>query len=158
LTTLTPASDEQTIKRVVVPFYPPITNKLQAVFKKHQIKMVRSTRGKLGELLGNPKDQLETLQKSGIYQIDCLGCSASYIGQSRRSITTRFNDHHRNRENMKSSSFVLKNIKVFFLLKILRALKCEAFLCFAQKKVLFYVRFLVPSIYFLFFLSITREI
>jgi hypothetical protein len=32
----------------------------------------------------------------GIYQIDCLGCSIPYIGQSRRSITTRFKDHHRN--------------------------------------------------------------
>jgi hypothetical protein len=58
--------------------------------------MVHLTRGKLCELLGNPKDQVETLQKTGIYQIDCLGCFASYIGQSRRSITTRFNDHHRN--------------------------------------------------------------
>jgi hypothetical protein len=96
LTTLTPASDELTIKRVAAPFHPPITNKLKAVFKKHQIKMVHSTRGKLGELLGIPKDQVETLQKSGIYQIDCLECSASYIGQSRRSITTRFNGHHRN--------------------------------------------------------------
>jgi hypothetical protein len=96
LTTLTPASDEQTIKRVAVPFHPPITNKLQALFKKHQIKMVHSTRGKLGELLGNPKDQVETLQKSGIYQIDYLGCSASYVRQSRRKITTRFNDYHRN--------------------------------------------------------------
>jgi hypothetical protein len=96
LTTLTPALDKQTIKRVAVPFHPRITNKLQAVFTKHQIKMVHSTRCKLGELLGNPKDQVETLQKSGIYQIDCLGCSASYIGQSRRSIIARFNDHHRN--------------------------------------------------------------
>jgi hypothetical protein len=78
------------------PNVPAFTNKLQAVFKKHQIKMVHSTRGNLGEILGNPKDQVKTLQKSGIYQIDCLGCSASYIGQSRRSITTRFNDHHRN--------------------------------------------------------------
>jgi hypothetical protein len=33
LTTLTPASDEQTIKRVAVPYHPPITNKFQAVFK-----------------------------------------------------------------------------------------------------------------------------
>jgi hypothetical protein len=65
LTTLTPASDEQTINKVVVPFHPPIANKLQAIFKKHQIKMVHSTRGKLGEHLGNPKDQVdETLQKS----------------------------------------------------------------------------------------------
>jgi hypothetical protein len=46
--------------------------------------MVNSTRGKPGELLGNSKDQVETLQKSGIYQIDCLECSASYIGHSRR--------------------------------------------------------------------------
>jgi hypothetical protein len=61
LTTLTPASHEQTIKRVAFPFHPPITNKLQDVFKKHQLKMVHSTRGKLGEILGNPKDQVETL-------------------------------------------------------------------------------------------------
>jgi hypothetical protein len=61
------SSIQQTIKRVAVPFHPPITNKLQAVFKIHQIKMVHSTRGKLGELLGNPKDQVEPLQKSGIY-------------------------------------------------------------------------------------------
>jgi hypothetical protein len=111
LTTLTPVSDEQTIKRVAVPFHPPITNKLQGVFKKHQIKMVHSTRGKLGELLGNPKDQVETLQKSGIYKIDCLGCSASYIGQSRRSITTRFNDHHRNiRKNHPELSSVADHV------------------------------------------------
>jgi hypothetical protein len=40
LTTLTPESDEPTIKIVAIPFHPPITNQLQAVFKKHQIKMV----------------------------------------------------------------------------------------------------------------------
>jgi hypothetical protein len=31
-----------------------------------------------------------------------LGCSASYIGQSRRSITTRFNDHHKNHPELSS--------------------------------------------------------
>jgi hypothetical protein len=60
------------------------------------------TRCKLGEFLGNPKDQVETLLKSGISQIDCLGCSASYIVQSRRSITTRFNDHHKNHPELSS--------------------------------------------------------
>jgi hypothetical protein len=51
LTTLTPASDEHTIKRVAVPFHPQITDKLQAVFKKHQIKIVHSTRSKLANFL-----------------------------------------------------------------------------------------------------------
>jgi hypothetical protein len=59
LTTLTPVSDEQTIKRV-------------AASRKNGPFNQRQTLG----TLGNPKDQVETLQKSGIYQIDCLGCSA----------------------------------------------------------------------------------
>jgi hypothetical protein len=50
---------------------------------------------KFAKFLGNRKVQVETLQKSGIYQIDFLGCSASYIGQSRRGIKRRFNVHHR---------------------------------------------------------------
>jgi predicted acetyltransferase len=54
LTTLTPASDEQTIKRVTVPFHPPNSNKLQADFKKDH-----STRGKLG------KDQSRDTPKIG---------------------------------------------------------------------------------------------
>jgi hypothetical protein len=77
LTTLNPASDEQTIKRV-------------AVFKQHQNKMVHSTRGKLGELLGNSKNRASI--KLIVWDVRC---SASYIGQSRRSITTKFNDYHR---------------------------------------------------------------
>jgi hypothetical protein len=73
--------------------------------------MVHSTIVKLGELLGNPKDQVETLQKSGIGQIDCLGCSASYIGQSRRSMTTRFSDHHRNiRKNHPELSSIANHV------------------------------------------------
>jgi hypothetical protein len=64
-TTLTPASDEQTITRVAVPFHSPITNKLQTVFKNHQIKMVHSTRGKLSELLGISKDQSRDTLKNG---------------------------------------------------------------------------------------------
>jgi hypothetical protein len=40
-----------------------------------------------------------------------LGCSASCIGQSRRSITTRFNDHHRNiRKNHPELSSVADHV------------------------------------------------
>jgi hypothetical protein len=59
LTTLTPVSDEQTIKRI-------------AASRKNGPFNHRQTLG----ILGNLKDQIETPQKSDIYQIDCLGCSA----------------------------------------------------------------------------------
>jgi hypothetical protein len=66
---------------------------------------------KFVKFLGNPKVQVETLQKSGIYQIDSLGCSASYIGQSRRSIKTRFNDHHKNiRKNQPELSSIANHV------------------------------------------------
>jgi hypothetical protein len=34
------------------------------------------------------------LQKSGIYQVECEGCDSVYIGQTKRSLKTRFGEHH----------------------------------------------------------------
>jgi hypothetical protein len=41
--------------------------------------MVYSKKGKLCDFLGNPKDKLESLEKSGNYQIKCEGFNAQYI-------------------------------------------------------------------------------
>jgi hypothetical protein len=55
---------------------------------------VYSNKGKLKDSLGNPKDKTEMLQKSGIYQVECEGSDSVYIGQTKRSIKTRFGEHH----------------------------------------------------------------
>jgi predicted GIY-YIG superfamily endonuclease len=115
LTTLTPQTSDEQLRRAPITFYPGITNKLQNIFKKHKIKIVYSNKGKLCDLLGNPKDKPESLEKSGIYQIKCEGCNAQYIGQTRRSTATRFNEHLRhikyNHPNLSSvASHVLKHI------------------------------------------------
>ncbi|KAJ8942119.1 hypothetical protein NQ318_000714 [Aromia moschata] len=47
---------------------------------------------KTGTLLGNPKDKIDNNEKSGIYEI-CKGCDPEYIGQTKRSICTRFKEH-----------------------------------------------------------------
>ncbi|KAJ8945974.1 hypothetical protein NQ318_017090 [Aromia moschata] len=44
-------------------------------------------------LLGNPKDKINNNEKSGIYEISCKDCDQKYIGQTKRSILTRFKDH-----------------------------------------------------------------
>ncbi|KAJ8951643.1 hypothetical protein NQ318_012314, partial [Aromia moschata] len=44
-------------------------------------------------LLGNPKDKINNNEKSGIYEISCKDCDQKYIGQTKRSILTRFNEH-----------------------------------------------------------------
>ena len=50
--------------------------------------------GKLSEKLGSLKDQPGDLEKSGIYLLECENCKdAIYIGQTKRSIGVRFEEH-----------------------------------------------------------------
>jgi hypothetical protein len=85
------AFDERT--RVCMTFVPEVTNKLKRVFQKHNLCMVYSNKRKLRNLLGSTKDKCPTLKKSGIYSIKCDNCNAEYIGQTRRNIKTRYNEH-----------------------------------------------------------------
>jgi hypothetical protein len=82
--------DDTSTKRHAITFYPVITNKLQKIFWNH----VYSNKGKLKDSLGNPKDKTEMLQKSGIYQVESERCDSVYIGQTKRSLKTRFGEHH----------------------------------------------------------------
>ncbi|KAJ8948492.1 hypothetical protein NQ318_000029, partial [Aromia moschata] len=43
--------------------------------------------------LGNPKDEVDNNEKSGIYEISCKDCDQKYIGQTKRSILARFKEH-----------------------------------------------------------------
>jgi hypothetical protein len=73
LTTLIPVlkKDDAPTKRHAITFYQAITNKLQRIFRNHQIDLVYSNKGKLKDNLGNPVDKTKMLQKSGIYQVKC---------------------------------------------------------------------------------------
>lgn len=55
--------------------------------------MVFRNNYKLANLLGSAKDKIETLQKSGIYSIQCADCDQIYVGQTKRNIGTRFKEH-----------------------------------------------------------------
>jgi hypothetical protein len=55
--------------------------------------MVPKASGKLSQVLGSPKDVVDEIRKSGIYEIQCQTCPAVYYGQTRRSIDERFKEH-----------------------------------------------------------------
>jgi hypothetical protein len=81
------------ITRAPFKFNHTITNYLKPVMKQQKIDMVFSSKNKLKDILGNPKDKIEEHQKSGIYRILCQICSKTYFGQSRRAILTRYKEH-----------------------------------------------------------------
>jgi hypothetical protein len=64
LTTLIPVlkKDDAPAKRQAITFYPTITNKLQRIFRNHQVDLVYSNKGKLKDSLENPKQDAAKIQ------------------------------------------------------------------------------------------------
>lgn len=90
-TTLKPEKDEK--QRISIPFYPKITNAVQAALGKHDFHVVYKSNNTLKDLLCNAKDQTPPGEKSGIYQIPCKNCTSVYIGQTRRKFKVRLREH-----------------------------------------------------------------
>lgn len=76
-----------------IPFEPRLTRGLPSIFKNFGFQVAYSSSNNLRKLLGNPKDKVEQIEKSGIYEISCSDCDNKYVGQSRRPILKRFKEH-----------------------------------------------------------------
>ncbi|KAI4466555.1 giy-yig endonuclease superfamily [Holotrichia oblita] len=96
---------------VTLPYAPFITKGLSKIFKELDLRIVYSSGTSLRNLIGNPKDKIQPLEKSGIYEINCKDCNQKYIGQTRRAVSTRFKEHMANlRFNRTEKSSVAQHI------------------------------------------------
>lgn len=64
-------------------------------FKKiHNIKLAFSSNNKLNKFIKVLKDDLPAYSRTNVvYKINCLNCEASYVGQTRRQLLKRINEH-----------------------------------------------------------------
>lgn len=90
-TTLKPERESR--RRICLPFYPKVTNKLSSIFKEFDMEIVTSSNNTLKSQLCNYKDRTNPLHLSGIYSISCADCDMIYIGQTRRRVENRLNEH-----------------------------------------------------------------
>ena len=71
-----------------------MTHSLKSKLKRFGLDLVFSSRSsQLKTRLGSTKDQIEDLKCSGIYKISCSHCDKVYIGQTKRTLETRFKEH-----------------------------------------------------------------
>ncbi|XP_031346256.1 uncharacterized protein LOC116173113 [Photinus pyralis] len=73
-----------------------IHNKINKIFNKHNINIIPKSQPTIKKILTNIKPKTPAQQKSGIYQIFCNQCPASYIGLTTRNLGTRFKEHSKN--------------------------------------------------------------
>lgn len=93
------------------------TYKIRKQLRKYKIHVSESSRKyQLKSRLNSIKDKRKKHELSGIYKINCNNCEKYYIGQTKRSVTTRFKEHLREvkkaRRGMKDNfnSMVAKHI------------------------------------------------
>lgn len=91
LTTLT--QTQPPLKRIAMT-YNDHTKLLRPVLRKFGFELVFTSRNnQLKTLLGSTKDPIDNLGKSGVYKITCDHCEKIYIGQTKRTLKTRFKEH-----------------------------------------------------------------
>ena len=68
--------------------------------------MLRRPANKLRTILVHPKDKVKELVKGqGVYKVPGLSCPAVYIGETSRRLSTRIDEHKKERDKVKQQQF-----------------------------------------------------
>lgn len=91
-------------KRLLLPFNKKLCNNLSKIFKKVDLDLVYKPVNSLKRCLGTWKDKIDNHFKSGIYSFSCQECDKTYIGQTRRSLLIRADEHIKEYERKKNKN------------------------------------------------------
>ena len=78
-------------KRAFLPYRKGVSEGIGRILSKHGIKSIFKPPAKIRQILRSPKDKI-LLQNPGVYSVPC-SCGSFYIGETKRSIKTRLNEH-----------------------------------------------------------------
>ena len=88
---------------VLLPYIQGVSEKLQRVFKKHNISATFKPHSTLRKALVHPKDKREPLETTGcVYEIACKNCDFTYVGETGRLLSTRIKEHRKEAEKITS--------------------------------------------------------
>ena len=86
--------EKQSKGMVVIPYVNGLSERIQRVYKKHNVEAAMKPHSTLRNLLVHPKDKREKLQCSNvIYEIGCKNCDHSYVGETSRLFGVRLSEH-----------------------------------------------------------------
>ncbi len=86
---------KETVKNFVIPYYAPLTGRLQNSLKSQSLIVCYQSRGNQKEIIGKVKKGRKRLEMSEIHRNKCKRCPKWYYGQTKRNKVDREKEHDR---------------------------------------------------------------
>lgn len=96
-------TSDQPIARASLPYIKGITDKIGRILKKHNIGTAFTSTTKIKNITDKHKCKIH-LENQGVYELPCMDCPETYIGQTNRRISTRIQEHKNTLKHKTSSS------------------------------------------------------
>ena len=81
---------------VVLPYNEGLSERISSLLGKHDITVSHKPVRTVASFFKKPKDpQNKESERGVVYRIDCINCSAVYIGQTSRALKMRKREHSR---------------------------------------------------------------
>ena len=100
------SSDTKSRKMVVLPYKEGLSQRVQRTFNKFGVATAFKPHKTLRNYLVKPKDKRDVLHTAEcVYEIPCLNCDKSYIGETARIFDKRLNEHKGEAEKASAKPF-----------------------------------------------------
>ena len=85
---------QKSLQYVSLPYVQGLSEKISAILKHFNNKIVSRNTNDLSRILETTKDTIHKLETANVvYNIPCADCTASYIGTTKRTLKTRILEH-----------------------------------------------------------------
>ena len=93
---------------ISIPYIQGVSDKIQRVLNEVGVKIAMKPHLTRRKLLPSPKDPFDYNEKSClVYQVPCRDCSFVYIGQTKRDLKSRLDEHKRAIKNQRPDRLAL---------------------------------------------------
>ena len=90
---------------MVIPYVDGVSQQIRRVCSKFNVKTYFKPHKTLKQLLVRPKDTINAVEKPGpIYKMQCDGCPKVYIGESKRNVKVRQQEHQKSVKKLNSGN------------------------------------------------------
>lgn len=89
------------LPRISIPYIKPCYNRISNALKQMQIRTIPKINRNLSHVIKKGKDKSEKAKQNNVvYKLNCNDCDVVYVGQSKRAISVRVDEHKKSKNSV----------------------------------------------------------